>query len=176
MILIFKRVVNGVTEMCGVEVDTPVSTEDGWQLVSSCDSFELKLRDAPVVNETAAEDVKTTATASETKNNIPQVPIGAAYESSVKGTARLTHLKDRIIISWRKGNKSLNTNSPNSVCINDYAKQEFFRDVRATHYGSDWAIAEGERYFTKWLKFIDEEYEAGRVQTNLRLCAAAANN
>ena len=145
--LIFKRVVkDGVdsrVEMKVVSVEIPeINSNEGWSLVSSCDSINI---------------VDSTSKPSAIKLAVS----GDKFISNVEGTARLIRSQDKIFITYRKGKKTLNQTAPNSVCISDSMKQLFFRDIKST-YGStlvDYALYSDTNIFSKWDKFMDEEYQ-----------------
>lgn len=174
MVLIFQREVNGKTELCGVEIDNiPVNTKNGWRLIGTGDSFVM-MQNQSKTTASSQDDVVQEATT--TEKQAPVIPIGAAYESTVEGTARLIRRKDRIFIAWRKGNATRNVNSPDSVCISNFTKQQFFNDVRSHHFGDDWALTSIERSYDYWNKWIDDEYEHGRQATNNKLAREFASS
>ncbi len=167
--LIFKRSVDGKIEMIMVPVEIPLNKTDGWTLASCCDTFTV-LDGEP---ETPAQVTSTAKVVDETikteeeivLNNVPQ---GGSYQSKTPGTARLVRYKDKIRITYRKGKTTLNRNDPNSVCINDAMKQEFFNSVKR-EYGSDvtvWQLVSGDTDYDHFNNLIDKLYEQGRIEYN----------
>ena len=182
--LIFKRVVNGSVEMIMVPVDIPqVDAGQGWTLASSCEKFTVvekptaeqiskqideilpaALKSAPYVKETN-ETPPPADTLPQILNN---VPVGGAYQSSIAGSARLVRYKGKIKITYRKGKTTFNKNEPNSVCISDITKQEFFNAVKRAH-GPDvavWQLVSTDSSYEHFNKLIDTLYEDGRIAYN----------
>ena len=179
--LIFKRVHEGSVEMVMVPVDIPqLNKGEGWTLASCCDTFtKFEVPSEPIVVtgkplEVLEEDVEVidTTAKSESKKDekIPEpteVPVGGKYESQVRGTARLVRYKDKIRITYRKGKTTFNRNEPNSVCIDDMTKQQFFNAVKR-QYGTGvvvWQLVLGDTEYEHYNQLVDR-YEEGRIAYN----------
>ena len=180
--LIFKRVHEGSVEMVMVPVDIPqLNNGEGWTLASCCDTFtKFEVPSEPIVVtgkplEVLEEDVEVidTTAKSESKKDekIPEpteVPVGGKYESQVRGTARLVRYKDKIRITYRKGKTTFNRNEPNSVCIDDITKQQFFNAVKR-QYGAGvvvWQLVLGDTEYEHYNQLVDRLYEEGRIAYN----------
>ena len=180
--LIFKRVHEGSVEMVMVPVDIPqLNKGEGWTLASCCDTFtKFEVPSEPIVVtgkplEVLEEDVEVidTTAKSESKKDekIPDptdVPVGGKYESQVRGTARLVRYKDKIRITYRKGKTTFNRNEPNSVCIDDMTKQQFFNAVKR-QYGTGvvvWQLVLGDTEYEHYNQLVDRLYEEGRIAYN----------
>ena len=180
--LIFKRVHEGSVEMVMVPVDIPqLNKGEGWTLASCCDTFtKFEVPSEPIVGtgkplEVLEEDVEVidTTAKSESKKDekIPEpteVPVGGKYESQVRGTARLVRYKDKIRITYRKGKTTFNRNEPNSVCIDDMTKQQFFNAVKR-QYGTGvvvWQLVLGDTEYEHYNQLVDRLYEEGRIAYN----------
>ena len=83
------------------------------------------------------------------------------FISDVAGTAKLVRSKGVIKIVARRGKSTYNQTTPNSVCINDFTKNEFFKNCREIH-GQGSAIfqfkATDGRPYDYWNDIIDKEY------------------
>ena len=180
--LIFKRVHEGSVEMVMVPVDIPqLNKGEGWAVASCCDTFtKFEVPSEPIVVtgkplEVLEEDVEVidTTAKSESKKDekIPEptdVPVGGKYESQVRGTARLVRYKDKIRITYRKGKTTFNRNEPNSVCIDDMTKQQFFNAVKR-QYGTGvvvWQLVLGDTEYEHYNQLVDRLYEEGRIAYN----------
>ena len=180
--LIFKRVHEDSVEMVMVPVDIPqLNKEDRWTLASSCDTFTkfevpadpivVTGKPLEVVEEIA--EVNDTTVKDESKKDektlkSAAVSAGGKYESQVRGTARLVRYKDKIRITYRKGKTTFNKNEPNSVCIDDITKQQFFNAVKR-QYGTDvvvWQLVLGDTEYEHYNQLIDRLYEEGRISYN----------
>lgn len=180
--LIFKRVRDGSVEMVMVPVDIPqLNKGDGWTLASCCDTFTkfevpsettVVTDDSLKVVDEVVEVTDTTAKSESKKDEkIPEpteVPVGGKYESQVRGTARLVRYKDKIRITYRKGKTTFNRNEPNSVCIDDMTKQQFFNAVKR-QYGTGvvvWQLVLGDTEYEYYNQLVDRLYEEGRIAYN----------
>lgn len=149
--LIFKKTtcINGITKV-NMRI-VPVTVEDSviddtWMLASSCDE----------ITDGRCVDVKTsdcTATV---------LHPGDKYDSTEQGTARLIRRNNQIFIAYRKGKKTLNQNSPDSVCISDNVKFEYFNDTR----NNGICIDSSNSLYNKWSKIIDITYTKGLEEHN----------
>ena len=180
--LIFKRVRDGSVEMVMVPVDIPqLNKGDGWTLASCCDTFTkfevpsettVVTDDSLKVVDEVVEVTDTTAKSESKKDEkIPEpteVPVGGKYESQVRGTARIVRYKDNIRITYRKGKTTFNRNEPNSVCIDDMTKQQFFNAVKR-QYGTGvvvWQLVFGDTEYEHYNQLVDRLYEEGRIAYN----------
>lgn len=180
--LIFKRVHDGNIEMVMVPVDIPqLNKGEGWTLASCCDIFtKFEVPSNPLVVtgkpleviEEVVEVLDTTVKSESKKDEkTPEstdVPVGGKYESQVRGTARLVRYKDKIRITYRKGKTTFNRNEPNSVCIDDMTKQQFFNAVKR-QYGTGvvvWQLVLGDTEYEHYNQLVDRLYEEGRIAYN----------
>lgn len=163
--LIFKRQVtlNNVTKVVTriVPVDIPeIDSGEGWSLSGHTDCIETTAdmyvhRLAPPVQEEQLSCIPAECT--EKDENVSK------FESGVSGTAKLVRAKTGTIkIVARKGKQTYNQTSPNSVCINDFTKNEFFKNCREFHGGGS-GIFEFTRQcgrpYDYWNNVIDCEYQ-----------------
>lgn len=146
--LIFKRqeTIDGETKVVTkiIPVEVPfINSGEGWILSGHADIIEV------MSNTSSTESLKNT-TEDVTK-----------FESSVTGTAKLVRSKGVIKITARRGKTTCNQTTPNSVCINDFTKNEFFKNCREIHgNGSgifEFRISDGRPY-DYWNQAIDKEY------------------
>ena len=180
--LIFKRVHEGSVEMVMVPVDIPqLNKGEGWTLASCCDIFtKFEVPSEPIVVtgnplEVLEEDVEVIDTTAKNESKKDEkilepteVPVGGKYESQVQGTARLVRYKDKIRITYRKGKTTFNRNEPNSVCIDDMTKQQFFNAVKR-QYGTGvvvWQLVLGDTEYEHYNQLVDRLYEEGRIAYN----------
>lgn len=159
--LIFKKsvVIDGVstvvTRIVPVEVPT-IEAGSGWILSGHADIVEVPSSDVvTVMNSVTNED------GAEPTVQTDSIEIGSKFESSVSGTAKLVRSRGVIKIVARRGKSTFNTTAPNSVCINDFTKNEFFKSCREYH-GQSAGIFEfkssDDRYYDYWNGVIDKEY------------------
>ena len=140
----------------------PTIREAPYQSSVKEDSSKLQI---PVMKQELEEK---TAPSSTEDNNIKPIPIGGKYDSSVTGTARLVRYKDKIRITYRKGKTTYNKNEPNSVCIDDYTKQQFFNAVKRA-YGRDvtvWQLSVTDTEYAHYNTLIDKLYTQGLTEYN----------
>ena len=91
-----------------------------------------------------------------------------SYNSEIKGTSRLLRIpkKQTIKIVRRKGLIDDN-NRPNSVCIDNKLREEFFHDVKSTKRFSDLGLyeilytEEDKQYYEKWDFIMQSIYDEG---------------
>lgn len=91
-----------------------------------------------------------------------------SYNSEIKGTSRLLRIpkKQTIKIVRRKGLIDDN-NRPNSVCIDNRLREEFFHDVKSTKRFSELGLyeilytEEDKQYYEKWDSIMQSIYEEG---------------
>ena len=187
--LIFKRTNQGKVEMVMVPVDIPqLNSGEGWVLASCCDVFTkyeapseaLIVTGSPLTTVEEVVDVIDT-TSKDRVYGAPQealtakkepetnnVSVGGSYQSQVGGTARLVRYKNKIRITYRKGKTTFNRNDPNSVCIDDITKQQFFNAVKR-QYGTgvvQWQLVLGDAEYAHYNELIDRLYEQGRIAYN----------
>ena len=164
--LIFKKqeVVNGETFVVTriIPVDIPnISRGEGWILSGHTDCIE-------VPDNTVKVYPTSTAVVEQQTILPPAEPVeqkrgarATKFESDVKGTAKLVRSKGVIKIVARRGKTTYNQTTPNSVCINDFTKNEFFKNCREIHGNIgcfEFKIADGRPY-DYWNAVIDKEYE-----------------
>lgn len=161
--LIFKRqetidgVVKVVTKIIPVEVPY-INSGEGWILSGHADVVDVVTDNSPV------EIPAQVATSSSEVSKQSEEPL--KFESDVKGTAKLVRSKGVIKIVARRGKSTYNQTTPNSVCINDFTKNEFFKNCREIHANTgcfEFTMKDGRPY-DYWNDIIDKEYQ--RQKTN----------
>lgn len=159
--LIFKRqvIIDGITKTMTriIPVEVPfIDSGEGWVLSGHTDSVEVvdmtQVNSAPVSIEDCSKqevDIK------------KEVEVSDKFESDVKGTAKLVRSKGVIKIVARKGKSTFNQTTPNSVCIDDFTKNNFFKDCRIyngeTSGVYSFKSSDGRPY-DYWNTIIDREY------------------
>lgn len=178
--LIFKRqsIIDGVTRTITriVPIDIPyINSGDGWILSGHADSVEVL--DKSMVElfpmEDRSDDVDSKISTYETYVKSNDSTVSTTNEplkfiSDVAGTAKLVRSKGIIKVVYRKGKSTYNQTTPNSICISDLVKNEFFKRCRMWH-----GETSGIYYFTEkndyseyrnWSAFIDEEYRKQQIR------------
>ena len=166
--LIFKRqiTIDGISRVITriVPVEVPfISSGEGWVLSGHTDSVEVVDMSQVNVAPMSIEDY------SKQEADIKkEVKVSDKFESDVKGTAKLVRSKGVIKIVARKGKSTFNQTTPNSVCIDDLTKNNFFKDCRI-YNGEEsgvysFKVTDGRPY-DYWNKVIDTEYN--RQKTNV---------
>lgn len=174
--LIFKRQRNTgdkletVTRIVSVDIPHIVAGE-GWILAGHTDCVEV----TPEVSISTLVDfaVKDEAIETVPQSVLTTVEVDSAieaatfdpdkivkFESDVQGTAKLVRSKGVIKIVARRGKTTFNQNTPNSVCINDFTKNEFFKNCREFHGNVgcfEFKLSDGKPY-DYWNEVIDKEY------------------
>ena len=91
------------------------------------------------------------------------------FVSSIYGTSKLIRIKEKniIMIAYRGSGESANMNYPDSVCISNDIREDFFADVKATrgfrtspHKYVIYKSYDPEVY-QHWSDFIDNEFKKG---------------
>ena len=124
--LIFKRqvtidgIVKTATRIVPVEIPF-ISSGDGWVLSGHTDSVEVV--DMSQVNISSINIEEHSEQIADIKK---ELEVSDKFESDVKGTAKLVRSKGVIKIVARKGKSTYNQTTPNSVCIDDVTKNNFF--------------------------------------------------
>lgn len=180
--LIFKRqvTIDGITKVITriVPVNIPnINSGEGWTLSGHTDSLEVcegvyahpvapaAIEAVPVTvhSETITTPVEESVTV--TVGKVDKVD-STKFESDVKGTAKLVRSKGVIKIVARRGKSTYNQTTPNSVCINDFTKNEFFKNCREIHGNNgcfEFIPADGRPY-DYWNDIIDREYTRQKRQ------------
>lgn len=171
--LIFKRqttsegVVKTVTRI--VSVDVPyINSGEGWILSGHTDALET-CEDVYVHHLAPESEIIPIQTGDPLRTEDPlpittaQTNTSSKFESPVKGTARLIRTKGTVRITYRKNNVT----APNSVCITDVTKQEFFNHCRR-RYGRSTSVYQFDVEYDKeqynfWSSFMDEEYNRQKL-------------
>lgn len=183
----FKRVVTDkvtglqTSETKFVPVDIPqLKAEDGWKLIGSSDTVEvipmlsgIQINGCPISAEQLPEEQLTiVGMEPDVEKPKKELPNGSSFDSPVSGTAKLIRANNDVFIAYRRGKKGLNETSPNSVCISETTKAQFFADCRRAFGRScdQYRFSSGCKEFDYWNKFMDEEYarqlkEFNRVHT-----------
>ena len=166
--LIFKKsvVVNNIATVVTriVPVDIPtIEAGSGWILSGHADIVEVPSSDVVTVMNSGVESLKELSIEPPVVETEKEQPVvGSKFESSVSGTAKLVRSKGVIKIVARRGKSTFNSTTPNSVCINDFTKNEFFKSCRERH-GQSAGIFEFRNsdgtYYDYWNDVIDKEYQ-----------------
>lgn len=154
--LVFKKqvtegdIVKTVTRI--VPVDVPyIASGEGWILSGHTDVIETT--DEVTVNILSNPDPVV-------EQPLPEVTDVRKFLSGVQGTAKLVRSRGIIKIVARKEGKSYYETTPNSVCINDFTKTEFFKNCREIHGNSgifQFSAKDGRPY-DYWNTVLDAEY------------------
>lgn len=165
--LIFKRQVtsNGITQVVTkvVPVDIPfINSGEGWTLSGHTDVIEImnlsKAEEQPQDTVPFPQESQLDNSAKRTESD--------KFISNVSGTAKLVRSKGVIKIVARRGKSTYNQTTPNSVCINDFTKNEFFKNCREIHGNNgcfEFSPADGRPY-DYWNDIIDKEYTRQKRQ------------
>lgn len=163
--LIFKKqstyegVLKVVTRI--VPVDIPqINSGEGWTLSGHTDIVEvISSEETDVepnnVQKSSEEDNKNVS-----KNSSKVDEDFTKFISDVPGTAKLVRHKGCIRIVARRGKSTYNQTTPNSVCISDLMKNEFFKMCREVHGNVgcfEFRTSDGKPYDI-WNARIDSEY------------------
>lgn len=154
--LIFKRqeTIEGVTKVVTkiIPVEVPfINSGEGWVLSGHSDIIEImkteEFKSAPITAHVSSEST--------------EKPV-EKFISDVAGTAKLVRSKGIIKIVARRGKSTYNQTTPNSVCINDFTKNEFFKNCREIH-GQGSGVFQFDpsdgRPYDYWNNIIDKEYQ-----------------
>ena len=170
--LIFKRqeTIEGVTKVVTkvIPVEVPfINSGEGWVLSGHTDIVEIMTLDE---FETAPITAHVSSVSKEPIEESANVTVDVEkFISDVSGTAKLVRSKGVIKIVARRGKSTYNQTSPNSVCINDFTKNEFFKNCREIH-GQASGIFQFKpsdgRPYDYWNNIIDKEYQR---QKNLQM-------
>lgn len=151
--LIFKRqeTREGISQVVTkiVPVDIPfINSGEGWMLSGHTDIIEVSTDSSIKVEQKQTDVVKSDV---------------SKFTSDVVGTAKLVRSKGVIKIVARKGKSTHNQTTPNSVCINDFTKNEFFKNCREVHGESsgifEFRYSTDGRPYDYWNGVIDCEYK-----------------
>ena len=162
--LIFKRqitvdgVVKTVTRIVPVSIPT-IKSGDGWVLSGHADDVEVcegvyvhypqKIESTIDSDQVKEQDIKN-------------------FESNVRGTAKLVRIKGTIKIVARRGKTTYNQTTPNSVCIDDFTKNNFFKHCREVFGDSSGIFEFSESKTLKpylfWSNYIDEQYQKQKCE------------
>ena len=162
--IVLKRLNNSVnpprTEIKVVEVYVPgVERGEGWQLVSSADIVDVVPKTEAAKTTTTKKTRRSTA---KTVDDHVEAEHGEDFILTTPGTARLVRKGNKILIAYRRGKETYHKYSPNSVCINDSVKNEFFSDCRTLcgTYPDKYVITHDifPLTFDKWSNWMDDAY------------------
>lgn len=174
--LIFKRqeTIEGETRVVTkvIPVDIPfINSGEGWILsghtdiieIMNTNQFEISSNTQPIITVSNDSPEKTVC---EDTSSVSEVE---KFISDVSGTAKLVRSKGIIKIVARRGKSTYNQTSPNSVCINDFTKNEFFKNCREIHGHASGIFqfkSSDGRPYDYWNDIIDKEYQR---QKNLQM-------
>lgn len=124
--LIFKKqeLIDGVTKVVTkiIPVEVPhIKSGEGWILSGHADIIDI------VSEETTVQEKPKDAPVKEVTGDIVK------FQSNIPGTAKLVRSRNTIKIVARRGKSTYNETTPNSVCISDKIKNDFFSDCRKVH-------------------------------------------
>lgn len=170
--LIFKRqeTIEGETRVVTkiIPVDVPfINSGEGWILSGHTDIVEIMTLDE---FEAAPITAHVSSVSNEPIEEGANVTVDVEkFISDVSGTAKLVRSKGIIKIVARRGKSTYNQTSPNSVCINDFTKNEFFKNCREIH-GQASGIFQFKpsdgRPYDYWNDIIDKEYNRQKNKFN----------
>ena len=170
--LIFKRqeTIEGVTKVVTkvIPVEVPfINSGEGWVLSGHTDIVEIMTLDE---FETDPITAHVSSVSNEPIEEGANIAVDVEkFSSDVVGTAKLVRSKGIIKIVARRGKSTYNQTSPNSVCINDFTKNEFFKNCREIHGQASGIFqfrpSDGRPY-DYWNTIIDKEYQR---QKNLQM-------
>ena len=169
--LIFKRqiTIDNVTQVVTkiVPVNIPrINSGEGWILSGHTDLVEFA-EEAPV---NTPEPIKFTEV-----TDVPDDVVAAfsrldnkeslsKFTSKVEGTAKLVRSKGVIKIAARRGKSTYNQTTPNSVCIDNVTRDNFFKDCNRVHAGTYcFGVSDGALY-NYWNDVVEKEYARQKKQ------------
>lgn len=163
--LIFKRqeVVDGTTKVITkiIPVEVPfINSGEGWILSGHTDTVEIMSDASATVTSATTTSVSTKNKPATEKKKSRGSDDPSKFISPVSGTAKLVRVKGVIKIVARRGKSTYNQTTPNSVCIDDSTKNNFFANCRVAHGNTgcfEFSPADGS-YYDYWNKAIDTEY------------------
>lgn len=153
-----------------------LDAEDGWKLIGSSDvvevvpmTSEIKVNGFSInAEELPGEQLTIVGMEKVVEEIKKELPNGSAFQSPVSGTAKLIRANNDVFIAYRRGKKGLNETSPNSVCISETTKAQFFAECRRAFGRScdQYRFSSGCKEFDYWNKFMDEEYARQLKEVN----------
>ena len=159
--LIFKKIVDehngkeGTIHVKIVEVDIPCKYAlEGWTLDGYADTVEILPSDSKVCDDTNGKE--------EDAETYKELPIQRNFVTDIAGTAKLVRNNGTIkIVSRNRNGRVDNTTTPNSVCISDEVKNEFFKNCRK-EYGevspNFYFTSSNPSMYAYYSAFMDSEY------------------
>lgn len=147
--------------------------------------FEVKLNEIKLEEDSKATAICKSEDGIKLIEDIPPKAITSnvkekaiSYNSTIKGTSRLLRIpKKQIIKIVRRKGLIDDNNRPNSVCISNTMREDFFHDVKQSKHFSISGLyeimysEEDKNYYEKWDKLMVKIYEEG-----LQKCADAMNS
>lgn len=165
--LIFKRVVNGRTEMKVVPTEINCLNEnDGWVLASSANSIELVSSDNTSIS-TEFDVCKTKQSEREQESimKIDNTEIKEVNTKNVKklmgldssGSSKLVRTKGRIFITKRRPSDS---QGAHCIFISDSCRTDFFKTIREAHGNPtcEYSLYEDNFGYAHWNDWMDEAW------------------
>ena len=147
--------------------------------------FEVKLNEIKLEEDSKATSICKSEDGIKLIEDIPPEAITSnvkekaiSYNSTIKGTSRLLRIpKKQIIKIVRRKGLIDDNNRPNSVCISNTMREDFFHDVKQSKHFSTYGLyeimysEEDKNYYEKWDKLMVKINEEG-----LQKCANAMNS
>ena len=171
--LIFKRqetfegATKVVTKVVPVEI-SQINSGEGWVLSGHTDIIDVVALPEPLMPCSSSVDTKQLRVNDSNEADADKI---IKFVSNVSGTAKLVRSKGVIRIVARRGKTTYNQTTPNSVCINDFTKNEFFKNCREYHGpGSgifEFTLKHGNPY-DYWNTVIDKEYQRQKCRHKYR--------
>lgn len=165
--LIFKRVVNGRTEMRVIPTEINCLTEnDGWVLASSANSIEFVNPDNTSIS-TECNICTTTHSEPEQESiiNIDNKEIKEVNTKNIKklmgldssGSSKLVRTKGRIFITKRRPS---DTQGAHCIFISDACRVDFFKTIREAHGNPtcEYSLYQDNFGYAHWNDWMDEAW------------------
>ena len=127
--------------------------------------FEIKEEEAEANRQEELKIVEEIPPQAITDNNKQKA---ISYNSTIKGTSRLLRIpKKQVIKIVRRKGLIDNNNRPNSVCISNTMREEFFHDVKQSKHFAQYGVyelmysEEDKDYYEKWDSIMSKIYDEG---------------
>lgn len=147
--------------------------------------FEVKLNEIKLEEDSKATSICKSEDGIKLIEDIPPEAITSnvkekaiSYNSTIKGTSRLLRIpKKQIIKIVRRKGLIDDNNRPNSICISNTTREEFFHDVKQSKHFAQYGVYElmysekDKSYYEKWDSIMSKIYDEG-----LQKCLNATNS
>lgn len=127
--------------------------------------FEIKEEEAKSNNQEELKIIEEIPSQAITDNNKQKA---ISYNSTIKGTSRLLRIpKKQVIKIVRRKGLIDDNNRPNSICISNTMREEFFHDVKQSKHFAQCGVyelmysEEDKSYYEKWDSIMNKIYDEG---------------